>query len=66
MFVSDDDHVPEYAVHQDNKTELEMIGVADERNKQRRCACRLLEPRKERLRELTSAAQDIATEKIAW
>ena len=62
MFASDDEHVPEYAVHQNDKTELEMIGVTDVSKIQRRHAYGELESRKERLIKITSAAQDIATE----
>ena len=38
MLVSDDEDVPEYAVHRDGKPELEMIGTADVSELQRRCA----------------------------
>ena len=63
VFANDDEHVPEYAVHQDDKTELEMIGVADISKMQRRRAYGELESRNERQIKITSAAQDVATEK---
>lgn len=30
MLVSDDEDIPKYTVYEDNKLELEMIGVVDE------------------------------------
>ena len=64
VYVSDDDDVREFVVPKnDDKPELDMTGVAKESVKKRKSAYAELEARKERLRKLTSAAQDIATEK---
>ena len=38
MFTSDDKDDPEYAAHQDDKTELEIVGAGDESKIQRRRA----------------------------
>ena len=46
VFASNDENVPQYAVHQDDKTELEMIGEADLSKTQRRRAYGELESEK--------------------
>ena len=63
VFTSDDEDVLEYLVHQDDKPESEMIGIANGRKIQHMRAYSELEARKERHRKVTSAAKDIATEK---
>ena len=57
MLASDDEDVPEYAVHQDDKPELDMIGVADESQIRRGRAYSELEARKERLKAVTTFLQ---------
>ena len=56
MLASDDLDVPEYTVIEDDKPDLEMIGLADERYAES-------EAGKERRRKINCAVQDIDVEK---